>query len=314
MNFIKLKQGKAWDCERDKMKRKSKWKTHIILIGVLLCIILIILYINNLFRRCSPILVETVYKYEKGHDWEGRWRGVRIEVHYPQIQSRSDTDDITNIALRDTAFSFFDDLEEEPTYEEVIRSFEEENENPRWIEIVKIEYEVLHCTKDYVSVIFSVEAEDAARLYINQYVATIDVKTGQYIHLQDIMDLKQLSQILANNQFEVIEGTYCMLDEEGVRAPENIIQFIRDFEEGLKQRDINQEDYGQKVYTNVDQHYCRFSCKNIGMDKEGLYIYFRDGMAFEGYFIFRIPWEDISYSGFHGSISGQRHRKEIVRR
>lgn len=263
-------------------------------------IVVISVYTIRQLQKISPILVDTVYKFEKENDWNGRWRGVNIEVHYPQIQSGSDADNITNNALRNAAFSFFDDIVvhegaiymKELTYEEVLHQFEAESQDPMTIYIATVEYKVLQCTTDYVSIIFSAEAWNGASLYSTQYVATIDVKTGQYVHIQDILNTEELMHILADNHFEVCVGTYSEVHEEDVRETENIVRYIETFTE-MYNKKTGQSDWHPVQHTAVDQHYDSQSCENIGMDTEGLYIYFLDDMAFEEYFIFKIPWKYI---------------------
>ncbi|MDE6566390.1 MAG: hypothetical protein K2K70_01505 [Lachnospiraceae bacterium] len=270
----------------------KKFPYGIIVIALFSLYLLLFVSLSDIVKSEAPILTDTVYRFEKEGDCTDRWRGISIEIHYPQIQSGSDADYITNIALRDTAFSFFGDLEE-LTYEEVINLFQEESKDPDFIDVTKIEYEVLQCTEDYVSIIFSVEAGDGFRVYCTRYVATIDVKTGQYIHLQDVTDMEQLAQILTDNHFEVVAGTYFELHEEDVHEPEYITQYIADFENEINERDMNQPDDGVIKCSDTHRHYYLYSCKNIGMDEDYLYIYFRDSLAFEGYFIFKIPWKYI---------------------
>ena len=207
---------------------------------------------------------------------------------------------IMNNALRNTAFSFFDDVEihewaiytKELTYEDVLHQFETESQNPMTIYIATVEYKVLQCTTDYVSIIFSAEAGNGARVNSTQYVATIDVKTGQYVHIQDILNTEELMHILTDNHFEVCVGTYSEVHKEDVRETESIVRYIGTFAE-MYNKEAGQSDWHPVQHTAVDQHYDSDSCENIGMDTEGLYIYFIDDMAFEGYFIFKIPWEYI---------------------
>lgn len=280
------------------MKSKSIIKMSILLSGILA----ISMYGKQQIKKNSIVLTEASYQYEKGNDWDDRWRGVDIEVHYPQIQSGSDADNITNNALRNAAFSFFDDIVvhegaiymKELTYEEVLHQFEAESQNPMTIDIATVEYKVLQCTTDYVSIIFSAEAGNGASVYSTQYVATIDVKTGQYVHIQDILDTEELMHILADNHFEVCVGTYSEVHEEDVRETENIVRYIGTFAE-MYNKKTGQSDWHPVQHTAVDQHYDSQSCENIGMDTEGLYIYFLDDMAFEEYFIFKISWKYIDY-------------------
>ncbi|MDE5697808.1 MAG: hypothetical protein K2I96_10430 [Lachnospiraceae bacterium] len=284
------------------MKSKRKVEMLFLLFGIAV----ISVYTIRQSQKMSPILVDTVYKYEKENDWNGRWRGVSIEVHYPQIQGGSGADCITNTALKNTAFSFFDGIEvhegaiyiKELTYEEILRQFDIESEDPMAIDIVMIQYEVLWCTEDYVSVIFSAEAEDGARLYERQYVTTIDVTTGKYIHLADIVDMNQLTEIFADNHFEICVGTYFEVHEDDVRRTENIARYIKTFNNMFDKR-ADQSDWHPVKHTKVNQHYYSEGCENIGMDEEGLYIYFTDDMAFQGYFIFKIPWKYIETETDH---------------
>lgn len=263
-------------------------------------ILAISMYGKQQIKKNFIVLTEASYQYEKENDWDDRWRGVHIEVHYPQIQSGSDADYITNNALRNTAFSFFDDVEiheggiytKELTYEEVLHRFEAKSQDPMTIYIATVEYKVLQCTTDYVSIIFSAEAGNGARVYSTQYVATIDVKTGQYVHIQDILNTEELMHIFADNHFEICVGTYSEVHEEDVRETENIVRYIGTFAEMCNKK-AGQPDWHPVQHTAADQHYDSDSCENIGIDEEGLYIYFTDDMAFQGYFIFKIPWKYI---------------------
>ena len=164
-------------------------------------------------------LEDEVYLQEKELNMEARIGGT-VEVHYPQIKKSFLTDAMSeqmNLLIRDTAFSFFDDLDE-ITYEEAISRIEEEMKTG--ICDVKITYEVLQCTDEYLSIIFSVSASNGFRVYRSQYLATIDIDTGQYIHFSDIMDMEELTQILQSDYYEVYTGTHAFLKEEDVHEPD----------------------------------------------------------------------------------------------
>lgn len=125
----------------------------IILIGCLTFI--------GLRNRKDIVLKDEVYLQEKELNMDARMGGI-VEVHYPQIKKSFLTDAMSeqmNLLIRDTAFSFFDDLDE-ITYEEAISRIEEEMKT---------------------GICDVVKSSNGFRVYISQYLATIDIDTGQYI-------------------------------------------------------------------------------------------------------------------------------------
>ncbi len=101
------------------------------------------------------------------------------------------------------------------------------------------------------------------------------MKTGQYIHLHDLLNIEKLNTILLNGNFTVYEGTYSELDEDDVHDP----KIIRDFTNTIK-------DAAAEI---KPKEYNPFSSQNIGMDDKYLYVYVISNIGFHNYFILQIP-------------------------
>lgn len=265
------------------MKRISE-----IAFGVVIIIIIGLITKSKLNGEDALVLTDEVYLCEREYDSDAR-TGGKVEIHYPQIISDRKIDKQINFIIRDTAFSRFDGLSE-LTYEEAIEYINQEQKN-RTLNVM-IEYEVLQYTNSYISIIFSADVSDAYRVNIDQYLATIDLNTMQYIHFCDLMNIEDLSRILRNNHFEILEGTTAFFKEEDAHESEKIEEFILEIEDDINTIDWNQFNGDEIEHTLNNPHYCAHSFQNIGLDDNYIYIRFYDfEYALNEYFIFRIPLE-----------------------
>lgn len=199
-------------------------------------------------------------------------RFFRIEVKYPQIKNNLSKE--INIILKDTAFSLF----ERKTSKNAISFLEENKKEKKCSMGAFVDYDILELTDTHISLIFSADvSEGSGSIYSTQYLATIDLKTGQYILLDKLIDIDQLVSVIQQGNFEIYEGDYNELKDG------HDIKVIQKFIEKIK----NSES------TTLNSDYERDSCQNIGVDKDFLYIYFDFPDSLNGYIILKIPLDNI---------------------
>lgn len=221
---------------------------------------------------------EELWRLEKKSDvYKGSVQYSEITVNYPQIYCRTDSEkaENANALIKQAAYAVWGN-----TYEEAASQLEEWQKDS-YREGTDIDYEVLHCSNDYISVIFSVLSTTGGPSYFGHYPVSVDLNKGEYIGLYDITSKEQVLDAVKDGKFKVYIGTYSEADEEDFHNPEVLDLLAEELEDSL----------GKPPAEGFD----RFSGWNLGMDEEDIYIriYLSD-IAFHDYVILSIPLDEVT--------------------
>lgn len=258
-------------------KNINKKKAYIIGITCILMLMLCAFLYGGHFDLFSINKVKDIeikdeqYIFEKNKKDGSLW--YRIEINYPQLLALSESDRIEriNMLLKNASFSVF-----ESTYDEAITYLKELEREDRYEASVVNQYDILHLSNNYISLIYEVEAV-SGRVSIYHYYVTIDMDKGEYVGLNDLANRNQLINLIESGNFEVIEGTYSELHGDYFHQPEVIASFVEMLKSELDNR---------KFSDGYDD-----SCQNIGMDEENLYLHFYFYDSLNGHVLLRVPWE-----------------------
>lgn len=221
---------------------------------------------------------EELWRLEKKSDvYKGSVQYSEITVNYPQIYCRTDSEkaENANALIKQAAYAVWGN-----TYEEAASQLEEWQKDS-YREGTDIDYEVLHCSNDYISVIFSVLSTTGGPSYFGHYPVSVDLNKGEYIGFYDITSKEQVLDAVKDGKFKVYIGTYSEADEEDFHNPEVLDLLAEELEDSL----------GKPPAEGFD----RFSGWNLGMDEEDIYIriYLSD-IAFHDYVILSIPLDEVT--------------------
>jgi Protein of unknown function (DUF3298). len=251
---------------------KKKINIFKVLMISVFCILFVTISFNirHLFKGNTKDIVLQNKTYKLTRESQ---KSYNVEIHYPKIPITSTECNAMqiNTIIRDVAVSIFDS-----SYNEFVDNLERNLKDfNKWVEY-ETTYNILQSNSQYISFIFSVFAFDGgANPYVGSHIVTIDMKTGQYIHLHDLLDIEKLNTILLNGKFTVYEGTYSELDEDDVHDPKTIMDLTNTIKDAVA-----------KI---MPQEYNPFSSQNIGMDDKYLYVYVISNIGFHNYFILQVP-------------------------
>lgn len=201
----------------------------------------------------------------------------KITVNFPQIYRLFTTESIekTNLLLKRVAFSAWG-----RTYEEASIYIKGWQEGQNTSGAANIEYKVLYFSRNYFSVVFE-SLFMAGATSTTHSLVTIDLETGKYILLYDVVKIDKVFEAIRNGNFKVYEGTYSEFSETDAHEQDILDLMIQELETSL-------EEYP------VEDGYSRYSSYNIGLDAEYLYLYVNlPNIAFHDYMILCIPLKDI---------------------
>lgn len=233
---------------------------------------------EELFETTYELTDEEKLSLEKKSDfYEGTVQYSKITVNYPQINGSINSEIVenTNALIKQAAFSVWGN-----TYEEAAAQLEAWQKDSYQEETV-IDYEVIHFSHDYMSVIFSVFSVTGGPSYFGNYPVSVDLNKGEYIGLYDITSKEQVIDAVKDGKFKVYIGTYSEVDEEDFHNPEVIDLLAEELEDSL----------GEPPAEGFD----RFSGWNIGIDEEDIYIRIHlSDIAFHDYVILSIPLDEVT--------------------
>lgn len=234
-------------------------------------------HINSIFRENLIIKKETMLYIGN----ETQYGNTTIEINYPQIYRHQNTNRIvrSNDLLKEAAYILYG--ENFDTASDCI----DEIMNSSSYEYALIDYELLHMSDDYISIIYDVFATGGGTAYFHNYPVTVDLNTGKYIYLYDITSADKVLDAVRNGNFTVYIGLYSEVCEADVHEKDVIDLMLQELKTSLKE-------------TADTDSFDMYSSQNIGLDKEYLYLFFTfwgtGTESFHGYYIISIPVEDIS--------------------
>ncbi|MDL2302722.1 hypothetical protein LJC58_10300, partial [Lachnospiraceae bacterium OttesenSCG-928-D06] len=196
----------------------------------------------------------------------------RVEINYPQFQEIKILHlEKVNLLIKDLAFCMLGG----ETYEDVISNLNEEKENIDISVGAFIDYEILHITENYVSLIFQADIfHGSGPMYTNHYMSTIDLRTGECITFDDILQKEKIIELIQDDNYQLYEGDYNEFGDShsDVRKEE----FINAIEYLLENSDSNSNKYDKN------------SNRNCGLDDTSLYIYLQFSNSLNGYIILKL--------------------------
>jgi len=196
-----------------------------------------------------------------------------VNINYPQLENTKNVDtEKANELLKDAAFSI------RGKTADVAIALLEEVENLDRFEAFDVDYEILRLDESYISIVYMITFYTRGPSYTHHYMTTVDISTGKYIELDDIISIDQLTGTLQAGKFEIYIGTYRKLPDEDAHEPEAINSFIEALKENL-------------ALETTESGFDRFSSQNIGLDEKNIYVYFPYDISLNRYFILCVPWE-----------------------
>lgn len=237
------------------------------------------------FAICFTIIISVCvfFKQErlslekKSDFYEGSVQYSEITVNYPQLNRSVDSEkvEIANTLIKQAAFSMWGNTYDEAT------TYLEEWQKDSYREETVIDYEVIHFSHAYISVIVSVFSVTGGPSYFGHYPVSVDLNKGEYIRIYDITSKEQVINAVKDGKFTVYIGTYSEVDEEYMHKPEVI--------------DLLAEEMEKSLWEPLVEGFDRFSGWNIGMDGENIYVYvYLPDIAFHDYVILRIPLDEVT--------------------
>lgn len=251
-------------------------------ISLLILISLLCYLITEKGKNFEPFLQiqDKEFVLQKDRDEKGKL--MNINIKYPKVTGSEDLElDEVNRLIENAAFA---PLCAGETVENTVAVLEKESIH-RSISYV-VEYKLLYLGEDYISLAFHMFTCAGGPSSVQDYVVTVNMKNGEYIHFSDYADIVKVIPIMRDGDFLVYKGTCNDVTDEEIHKSEICSRLTTIFREKIRTTEMNGD-------------FDCYSSQNIGLDEEYLYIYISVPdqsvvPSFHGYFILCIPLESIA--------------------